>query len=421
MTEDFAVPVAYRRPTQRSTPLRRVREDAFLRLDADRCLTLRSRYSNCERCAQACSPRVLHLCDEGFRLADGCLGCGRCSAACPTDALQTEGFALNPLPASASRTALYVDCWKVPPSFSPRGVMRVPCLGGIPLHRLVQWHVMSEGCHIVLLDRGWCGQCSAGCGAEHPAQEALDAARALLAALGAREYALPRLERLPLPQTRMPADIPEPLAARTLSRREFFSGITRATARAIAPAEVGESGERGQSCGARLGKIETTARSQLLAQAAALGECHGCPLPAELFPALQVSDACCNHQVCAAICPTGALQACANGDGATAGITFNAAACIACGDCTRACPEQALALVPRSDGEVPQGAAVLTRWALRECYDCGREFGASGSSNVCPACLETRELMRTSRSQLFGSVRGWRGEPLPEQTSIGTD
>lgn len=421
MTLSLHAPVAGWQPTSRPIPFRRVRKDACLLLDADRCLRLRSRYSDCERCVQACPPRVLHVHDEGFRLADGCLSCGRCSAACPTNALQTEGFAANPSHASSSQTPLYFDCWKVPPSLSPRGAMRVPCLGGVALHRLVKWHVTSEGRPIVLLDRGWCGRCSAGSGAIHPAQEALNAARALLAKLGVSTNTLPRLESLPLPPARMPADIPGPLAARTVNRREFFSGMTRAAARAIAPVVMGEHGESGQSCSARLGKIESTAYSQLLSQAAVLGERHGRSLPAGLFPALRVSDACRNHQVCTATCSTGALQAHSNGNGATAGIAFDAAACIACGDCTRACPEQALALVPRGEGEVAQGAAALTRWALRECYDCGREFADPGSSNACPVCRETRQLMHTSFSQLFSSVHGQQGEPSPEHSSIGTD
>ncbi|MBI2294517.1 MAG: 4Fe-4S binding protein [Betaproteobacteria bacterium] len=392
-----------------------------MQLDADRCLRLRSRYSDCDQCAQACPPRVLRVSHERIELADGCLRCGQCSAACPTEALQIEGFAADPAPAAASKAPLHVDCWKVAASDSPRDAVRVPCLGGIAPHRLVRWHAASGGRQIVLLDRGWCDECRAGSGANHPAQEALAAARALLAALGVAEAALPRLGNLPLPRTRMPAEIPEPLAARPLSRREFFSGMTRAAARAIAPVVAGEGGERGQSRGARPGKVETTARSQLLAQAAALGKRRGRPLPAELFPALRVSDACRNHQVCATTCPTGALQAYANGDGAAAGIAFDAQACIACGDCTRACPEQALALLPQGDGEAPQGITVLTRWTLRECHDCGHEFADSGSSSVCPTCRKTRELTRASFSQLFGSTRNPHGERMPVETSAGTD
>lgn len=247
MTESFAHLVADTQLPPRSHPNLRVRNDVSLQINADRCLRLRSRYNDCDRCAQACPAHVLHVSNERIELAEGCLRCGQCSAACPTEALQTEGFAVSPPPAASSRTPLYVDCWKVPAADSPHDAIRVPCLGGIALHHLVQWHAAAEGRQIALIDRGWCGQCSAGCGAHHPAQETLDAARALLAELGVAEQALPRMESLPLPRVQMPAEIPEPLAAQFLSRREFFAGITRNAARAIAPVAAGQPDDDAQS------------------------------------------------------------------------------------------------------------------------------------------------------------------------------
>lgn len=400
---------------------RPLRFDSALTFAEGACLALRSRYSNCAACANACPAGVLRLDASGLSLTAGCLNCGRCAAACPTGALQMEGFAVIRPRAATSKTPIYVDCWKVAASHLPRDAVRVRCLGGIALHQLVQWHVASGSRAIVLVDRGWCGQCNAGCGANHPAQETVDAARALLAELGVPEQAFPRIETLPLPDAEMPAEIPEPLAAQPLSRREFFAGITRNAARAIAPMAAGQPDDDAQSRRARGAKIETTARSQLLARAATLGARYGRSLPAELFPALRIADACCNHQVCAATCPTRALQAYLSEDGAAAGIAFDAAACIACGDCTRACPERALTLVPQGDGEVPRGATALTRWTLRECYDCGHEFTDSGSSSVCPTCRKTRELARTSFSQLFGTARNPHGERMPMETSAGTD
>ena len=383
---------------------RRMRVDGSLQITAGQCLRMRSRYSDCEKCAQACPPRVLRVSNECIELADGCLRCAQCCAACPTDALKMEGLAANRLRISAGKAPLYMDCWKVAASESPRDAVRVPCLGGIALRHLVRWHAASAGRRIVLIDRGWCGQCSAGRRADHPAQGALEAARALLAGLGAAEEALPRLESLPLPRTRMPADIPEPPAAQPLSRRAFFAAITRRVAGTTAPAAADEAAERAQPPRPRLAKAESTARSQLIRHASVLAARHGRRIAAELFPALRVSDTCRNHHVCTSICPTAALRAYRNDDDSVTGIVFDAAACIACGDCVRACPEQALTLFPQGDGEVPGGATELTRWTLRECHDCGDGFADFGSSDVCPTCRKTRELARADLSRLFSNV-----------------
>lgn len=399
-------------------PLRR--EDSVA-LDPRRCLRLRSRQNDCDRCAQACPARVLRVSHVAVELDDGCVRCGRCSAACPTGALQTEGFAVTPAHAATSEAPLYVDCWKVPASASPQDAPRVPCLGGIGLHHLVRWHVASGGRRIVLVDRGWCGQCSAGSGAEHPAQKTLDLARALLARLAVRESALPRIEASSLPRAQMPVDIPEAPAAQPLTRREFLAGVTRNALRRLAPAATGQPEQGAQSRRARAARIVGTPRSQLLAQAAVLAARHNRPLPAELFPALQASDACRNHQVCAASCPTRALQAYESEDGAAAGIAFDARACIACGDCVRACPERALALAPQGNREIPSGAAALTRWALRECRDCGQDFADPGAGNACATCRKTRELAQAGFHQLFGSACSLHGERPRHETPFGAD
>jgi len=202
----------------------------------------------------------------------------------------------------------------------------------------------------------------------------------------------------------MSADIPEPLAAQPLSRRAFFAAVMRRVARPTAPAAADQTANRAQARRRRLASIDATARSQLMRHAAVLGARYGRRLPAELFPALRVSGACCNHQVCASICPTVALRAYTNDDGAVTGIVFDAGACIACGDCARACPERALTLFPQGDGEVPGGATELTRWSLRECHDCGDGFADFGSSDVCPTCRKTRELARADLSRLFSNV-----------------
>ena len=73
MTQSLARTATDRQREARSTAFRRVRDDASLQLNPDQCLRLRSRYSNCDKCAQACPPRVLRVSNERIELADGCL------------------------------------------------------------------------------------------------------------------------------------------------------------------------------------------------------------------------------------------------------------------------------------------------------------------------------------------------------------
>lgn len=68
--------------------------------------------SGCGTCADICPPHALELVEEGGKkharsapgLADGCMRCGQCMAACPTDSISVEGISredLFPLPKAA--------------------------------------------------------------------------------------------------------------------------------------------------------------------------------------------------------------------------------------------------------------------------------------------------------------------------------
>lgn len=365
------------------------------------CLRLRSRFSNCERCAAACPAHVLRMTGDALELAGDCLRCGQCSAACPTGALRLEGFEpdLSRF-ATRSDSPHHLDCWKVPALEAPQGTTRVPCLGGIAAHHLVQWHVALGFRPLVLLDRGWCAKCPAGGGANHPAEAALHSARSVLTELGVPKPSLPRVERRPLPFAQMATGIPEPLGEQRLGRREFFGGLARGAARTVMQVATRHQTATAKAPALRE-KLTATGRTRLLEAAVTVAARHARALPVSLFPALTVSDRCRNHQVCSAACPTGALRRYETVDTKTAGVAFNAAACIGCGDCERACPEQALTLSP-AGGSAAEDPPPLTAWRLRECYDCGHEFADSGSGNLCPPCRKTRDLTRASFTRLFG-------------------
>lgn len=108
-------------------------------------------------------------------------------------------------------------------------------------------------------------------------------------------------------------------------------------------------------------------------------------LPLGAIPEIRISDACANHGVCAAVCPTRALRRYA--DEGYAGLEFEATACIACGMCAVVCPENALAIhaVAATDrsGEPKQR---ISRHAQRSCARCDDEFPARADEELCPPC-----------------------------------
>ncbi len=75
---------------------------------------------------------------------------------------------------------------------------------------------------------------------------------------------------------------------------------------------------------------------------------------------------------CASLCPTGALDA--NPDSPQ--LRFQEDACLQCGICHRACPEDAITLRPRLDlSDAAIGQRVLIEEEPFACIECGRPFG----------------------------------------------
>lgn len=116
-------------------------------------------------------------------------------------------------------------------------------------------------------------------------------------------------------------------------------------------------------------------------------------LPEGAVPELRSSNACANHGVCAAVCPTGALRRFEE-PGFT-GLEFDAAECFACGACVVVCPKEALGLEARGTGEAPAKLERITRHAMRACARCDDEFAGRGEDELCPACRKDVALFKT--------------------------
>jgi len=377
-------------------PLLSLRDDARLRLDEGACLPLRSQFGGCSACAAVCPVGVLSVAVERVALADGCTNCGRCVAACPNEALQIDGFdAIEKLPVGAQPIEL--ECAKVPADARSADAIVVPCLGGISPGRLAALNERAAGREVRLIDRGWCGQCKAGCGPAHPAQAAVHTVALWLHAVD-EPIAAPHIVLRALPLARMPADIPFPDRAPdpgpAMTRRQFF--------RTLAESPTGRPrttmGTDGRAAFPASARRESPERRRLLDAIAAAAQRAGGGVPAEFFPIVTNNGACADHRVCTAACPTGALKV-TEADGAAA-LTFSAAACIACGACTRACPEGALAVEPHGGGPERVTVASHTR---QPCSNCGDEFSPRAGETLCATCKKSQRFIGDAMSQLFGA------------------
>lgn len=369
-------------------PLGSARQLSFL---PQACLSLRLWQHACERCAAVCPVAALKLDDGGMALGEGCMGCGRCASVCPSMALRVQGFEAPPPVLDGE---VVVECWKVAnPKHGKRPPVRVPCLGGLSNFSLLELVAAAQGHPVRLIDRGWCAGCTAGGGEVHPAAAAVKEVGKILTKLGAPSVWFPQIILAPLPSALMPADIPDPLSQQPLSRRGFFSAFLSGTT-ATLTSGAGRVGAapRTLSLAAVAGR-ETKQTAALIME---LAQRAGTKPSAALFPSVEISTACCNHGICAAACPGGALLR--HESDAASGILFDPTACLACGVCVEVCPEHAARLLPEGNPAHAINAVELHRLAHRSCSKCGEKFTGKSESQACPACAK-RHAMGAS---LFG-------------------
>ena len=385
---------------------RPLRGDHPLRLLHDACLPLRApRYATCRACEAACPVAAIHVRETGIELDGACVRCGRCAAACPMGALAHPGFSAGAVSQDTAKP-LAVDCWKVPAKHSPDPSVRVPCLGGLSPARIVELVADARNRSIELLDRGWCSRCSAGGQSGHPVDVNLEQARLLLAAAGIEK--LPALRTVRLPADLMPLEIPAPVTESKLARRGFFSALAAnaaVTVDRIKPA--GLQVEVPRRRGFEREPIPSRERERLLAALALAGKAAGVARPLVPFQRAAVSDACNNDQLCASVCPTGALTVLKAGH--CTELMFDTRLCIGCDECTSICPSGAIRMLPNGDGgagaELPALPIRLTSFAEMKCSECGQTCTDKTGKGLCSHCEKRHQLASSAFQSLFGSGR----------------
>jgi ferredoxin len=386
----------------------RLHPERTLWLNGRECLALRFPHAGCHACADECPAGALLQANGTWTLTHACVGCGRCAARCPTDALTVTGFDRNgssPPPGHPLR----VDCARVPAGSTPKGALRVPCLGGLGTDGLLRL-VAGSPYGVRLLDRSLCAECPAGGDAFPPVGDALDTANALL-----DEMAVPAERRIGV-EPRPLRDAPRPPTpapgshGRPVSRRDLWKALASEAVRARDAAQAPRPPASVGSAPLPDGRARVTPRKRLavIARLRALDETRARPLPARLRPSLAIAPTCRDHNLCVRLCPTGALEL--QESGSRKAVRFDPDRCIACAACIHACPGGAIGWQEKAD-DVSTGPRTLITHETRTCGECGADFVQRGMAEenslpTCPDCQKSRRLMQSVFSDLFASHHG---------------
>lgn len=353
------------------------------RIRSSACVSVQRPGVMCRRCADACPVGAIQLGERRFALdVDACTACGRCIPACPTDAIVIDGF--TEITGGARR----LECSRVPPGVRASTDIVVPCLGGlspIAIREVLLGHQNA----ITLVDRGWCAECPVG-GNDEPWSDTIALIHTELATTSFRTEGRIKVEcdRLPV-RTAGPAPASSHSAARApvLSRRQLLSRFASAGPRrdpALASADRLKTPPE---------PVDTSAIERRKRQLA--GIFGTAQIPASLFPAATIAETCCDNQVCARSCPTGALRS-IEGSGSS-GIAFDAALCIACRACESGCPTGSFTIHDHGCGSYA-GPVTIRRSRRATCARCESEFVPQSDERECLACTKDSSIAQMGHS-----------------------
>jgi ferredoxin len=352
-----------------------------------RCTRFRYRYSECQRCLDACPHEAIALADDGARIDETrCRNCGLCIAACHTGAWASESFKpIDLLRQAIKQPAFSVAC-------APSGLAAdaiVPCLGALGAAFIA--YLGKRRIPLTLLGSSHCSQC------EHGAKGAAALASHLDAAERLREAAQEVDKDWIQPQLTDAAPIRSPEKP-TMGRRQLFRRLigrgVEAVAAAPAPAQqvVPEKA-------IRAGAYASTEERELLQIVCARKDGQPTSLAwHEALPLMQLilKSGCTNCEACFRACPTGALQIVENpGEWA---LAFQTDRCVACEVCLEVCQPRVLDAQARFDARPEQPARVLHSLVKQRCARCERFFVSPQPREKCPICEDDEDAF----AQIFG-------------------
>jgi energy-converting hydrogenase A subunit P len=355
-----------------------------------RCTRYRFRYSECQRCSDACPHEAITLSDSGAKIDETrCQNCALCSTACLTGAWAADAFK----PIDILRVAIKQKEFSI--ACAPCGQAAdavVPCLGALDAGMIA--YLGKRKIPLTLHGSQHCSECPHGAKGAAQLAANLEAAAQLCAA-GDDDPAAPWANFTFGEAAPARATTPVHAARRQLFRRLVGRGVdavVAGTAPALPQTPIADKA-------IRAGAYAGTEQRELLQIVCERKD--GKPFMMrwhEALPLMRLAlqPGCTTCEACFRACPTGAIQIVENpGDWA---LTFQADRCVGCAVCLEVCQPRVLDAEAEFDCRPGQPARVLHSLVKQRCNRCDRFFVSPTPEQTCKVCSDDQDAF----SSIFG-------------------
>ena len=365
---------------------------SLLTLDISKCVHTSNKFATCDNCVTACPVNTIKIEDSQLSFVPSeCVGCGGCSAICPTAAYELDDFnSINYVLKFLENDKKVVTCKEV----------SLPCIAALSVEELLSMVLISS--EELLLDISPCATCEI-------AHKNLPIIESRAEEVNFLLEAMLQKKRLVISATSVNSMDEKESEKEILSRRELLSkeGVksllsikqqldnevdssdTVQKAHTVTPSDILKIKEK-----------NLPDRRSLLMMAMKRADV---PEEFHLIDIADISfisqkdldeDTCTNCQMCYRICPTGALSS----DNRSSVINFNPLSCVQCHSCHDVCEPNSLTLRKTFSLEnfFEPKIETLVRFTIKRCNECGNFFSYRGGEMACDRCRteedEAKEL-----------------------------